>query len=207
LEYYFGTLQTNAFSILDEHESERIGTGVYIEPSTFNHSCKPNAFYWIKGTEMQIRAFGPIPEGQDPTISYISSHMNREDRRKVLLERYHFICSCEKCASHGDVDIDYDNLNSILTTLKDPVTAMTLSWSQLYRMHEKVVPLLENIYHKYDDRITNQFKRMVGYGLERESGVHKGQLKELIAEAEDRLFTTYGVEHPDYKEFKLCIPD
>ena len=203
---YFGTLQTNAFSILDEHESERIGTGVYIEPSVFNHSCKPTAFYWIHGTEMQVRAFGPIPHGEEPCISYIASHMDREERRKVLLERYNFECHCSKCEIQTDADIDYDNLNSNLTTLKDPVTMMQLSWNQMFEMHEKVVPLLEKIYHKYDDRITNQYKRMVDYALARQHQIPKGQLTQLIQETEHRLFITYGPDHPDYKEFKLSLP-
>jgi len=62
LKSYTWILRLNAFHICDL-ESVRIGNGIYIQSSIFKHSCKPNAFCWVRGSQLQIRAIGHIYDG------------------------------------------------------------------------------------------------------------------------------------------------
>jgi len=205
---YFGIMQTNAFTIRNENESERIGLGLYMEPSIFNHSCKPTAaFHWMNGVEMQIRAVGPILEGEEPCISYMGSLMSREERREELLRRYNFVCNCPKCKTWSDSGVDYKNVYFLLTTLIDPVTVGRLKWRQLVKLHSELVPILESIYYRYDDRVTNQFKRMADYAMTggRDKEIPEAELASLIRDTEERLLITYGPEHAHYKEFNVNL--
>jgi len=56
-------IRLNGFRICDP-ENVSIGTGIYIQSSIFKHSCKPNAFCWVRGSQLQIRAIGHIYEGK-----------------------------------------------------------------------------------------------------------------------------------------------
>jgi hypothetical protein len=44
-----GIFQTNAFTIYNEDETQELGSGIYIQASIFDHSCKPTAVFCSKG--------------------------------------------------------------------------------------------------------------------------------------------------------------
>ncbi|XP_019714739.1 histone-lysine N-methyltransferase SMYD1-like [Hippocampus comes] len=47
---------------------------------------------------IELRALGPIPEGQELTVSYVDFLNLSGDRQKKLMERYHFECTCQCCS-------------------------------------------------------------------------------------------------------------
>ena len=92
----------------DQSESKMM-----IKTSRFRHSCKPNAISMIdfKNDDLfQIRAISNIKAGQEIFIEYCGEtdpffkFRNRQQRQKILFERWFFVCSCELC--EDDVDID-----------------------------------------------------------------------------------------------------
>ena len=90
----------------DQSESKMM-----IKTSRFRHSCKPNAISMIKTDDLfQIRAIENIKAGQEIHIDCLGEtdpffkFRNRQQRQKILFERWFFVCSCELC--EDDVDID-----------------------------------------------------------------------------------------------------
>lgn len=47
---------------------------------------------------IELRALGPIPEGQELTVSYVDFLNLSGERQKKLMERYHFECACQHCS-------------------------------------------------------------------------------------------------------------
>lgn len=97
---FLGIVKTNAFGLgVDPTDS-----GIIEECSRFNHSCMPNAHFAWQGAmqTMHIRAIRDITEGEEITISYLSSEMSQlchERRQEVLLDRYGFHCKCVNCGA------------------------------------------------------------------------------------------------------------
>ena len=81
-------------------------TEVGIKISRINHSCCPNSQHFKNDEgEMEIRATSKILEGQEITISYISSLENFKERQEFCLN-LGFVCSCELCK---DEEINNDD--------------------------------------------------------------------------------------------------
>ncbi|KAA1107110.1 hypothetical protein PGT21_002521 [Puccinia graminis f. sp. tritici] len=81
-------------------------TGLYPKASRFNHSCRPNAAYYIDHTThlFHIKAFKPIEMGEEITISYWFQESDQAARQKHLKDHYGFDCTCSHCmmgAEHG----------------------------------------------------------------------------------------------------------
>lgn len=74
-----------------------------------NHSCNPEA-YWSLNSEsglMQTRAITSISPGEEITISYCGLLLTTAGRRKVLLEKWCFVCQCSRCQADDPEDISY----------------------------------------------------------------------------------------------------
>lgn len=84
----FGVWKTNGFEIMNLEETQSIGAGIYIPHSAINHSCRPNAVRVCKVDLMEIRCIHPVPEGQEPTISYLAGNRTREERQAVLKSKF-----------------------------------------------------------------------------------------------------------------------
>ena len=103
---FLSNMRSAGFRIADQSESS-----LMIKTSRFRHSCKPNAISMIKADDLgQIRAISNIKAGQEIFIEYCGENdpffkfRNRQQRQKILFERWFFVCSCELC--EDDVDID-----------------------------------------------------------------------------------------------------
>ena len=96
----YGILHVNSFSIdcylPDDNATEsssdviieQVGTGLYIEPSVFDHSCGcPNAAASGDFLQLEIRALSPIRKGELIYIDYLQDVMPRAERQKTLSER------------------------------------------------------------------------------------------------------------------------
>ena len=103
---FLGNRRSTGFRIADQSES-----GLMIKTSRFRHSCKPNAISMIKTDDLfQIRAISNIKAGQEIFIEYNGENdpffkfRNREQRQKILFERWFFVCSCDFCENGVDID-------------------------------------------------------------------------------------------------------
>ncbi|KAF8535733.1 hypothetical protein BDD12DRAFT_688941, partial [Trichophaea hybrida] len=99
---FVSIVRTNAFGL----GVNAVRSGVFDECSRFNHSCAPNAhFAWCEPTlTMHIHATRDIAEGDEITISYLSSKLcvsSHQVRQRDLLARYGFLCKCTVCAATG----------------------------------------------------------------------------------------------------------
>ncbi|WAQ91515.1 hypothetical protein PtA15_14A399 [Puccinia triticina] len=74
-------------------------SALYLGASRFNHSCKPNVYYYIDHETqlMHIKAYEPIEVGEELTISYVFQELYQEDRQRRLRDLYGFDCTCPHC--------------------------------------------------------------------------------------------------------------
>ncbi|KAJ9086421.1 SET and MYND domain-containing protein 3 [Entomophthora muscae] len=89
-------LQCNGFSICDD-ELSKVGVGLYEKAACFNHSCRPNAYAYFNGHNLELRALDTIDAEQEITITYIETFEPQTVRKKNLKEQYFFDCLCDKC--------------------------------------------------------------------------------------------------------------
>jgi len=157
--------------------------------------------------------------GEKPTISYVFTCADREKRRKILREKLYFECNCIMCEKRLDEDVDYGILNELLEIFEN-ADNKRISWPIILNFHSVLYKMLESIYHKYDERVTNQFKRITELGYSHSNAILESpylpyyvndifyDVSALTLETEHRLSITYGVHHSDYKEFmKGLSPD
>jgi hypothetical protein len=77
--------------------------GLWIVASYMNHSCVPNAEKEYIGDLMVLRATREIKAGDEVMHTYVQVDSDFEDRRKILLEVWGFVCDCGLCAAEkGD---------------------------------------------------------------------------------------------------------
>ncbi|VDK41869.1 unnamed protein product [Anisakis simplex] len=79
--------------------------------STVNHSCAPNLYHSCSGTDeccFILRTVREIRAGEELLCSYgpLAGCHTYEQRRKLLLEQYDFVCECEVCRHEGDHQLD-----------------------------------------------------------------------------------------------------
>lgn len=76
---------------------------LFIKMSRFNHSCTPNACF-VTRMDDTYRAVcvRDISPGNEITVWYTDPRQTRENRQRILLEGYGFVCKCECCSLHGD---------------------------------------------------------------------------------------------------------
>ena len=103
---FLSNMRSAGFRIADQSESS-----LMIKTSRFRHSCKPNAISMIKADDLgQIRAISNIKAGQEIFIEYCGENdpffkfRNRQQRQKILFERWFFVCSCDFCENGVDID-------------------------------------------------------------------------------------------------------
>ncbi|KAF2270406.1 SET domain-containing protein [Lojkania enalia] len=73
--------------------------GIMVDPvlSHLNHSCDPNAFIVMDGSEAVIRTLKPIEKDEEILISYIDTTNPYARRQSELQARWFFTCRCKKC--------------------------------------------------------------------------------------------------------------
>ncbi|KAL6590474.1 SET domain-containing protein [Neocallimastix californiae] len=88
------------------HDSQLFGIAESAFPvgSLFNHSCSPNATLYYHGNRQIIRAMRDIQQGEEICITYTDVMNSRENRQKLLFEKYKFKCHCERCMDENGLD-------------------------------------------------------------------------------------------------------
>lgn len=100
--------QSSNFINLKNCKSISYATGIFCLISLTNHSCDPNAVIAKKSKFQQtaLVSVRSLKAGDEICITYkpqFTSQITR-DRRMFLLDRYHFICECQACASNWSIE-------------------------------------------------------------------------------------------------------
>eukprot|EP00755_Sulcionema_specki_P036619 Sspe_Gene.107291::Locus_85396_Transcript_1_1_Confidence_1.000_Length_1283::g.107291::m.107291/K11426/SMYD; SET and MYND domain-containing protein len=77
----------------------KVGDGLYLTASVFNHSCSPNALATFTGPSLRVVAVGNIAVGDEVCIAYTDLGQGTPARRADLLAGHHFVCCCDRCAT------------------------------------------------------------------------------------------------------------
>jgi SET and MYND domain-containing protein len=95
-----GIMQLNSFECVDEvNNTTSLGQGCFPTASFFNHSCQPNVVGVFDCTGcLHFTTLKDVPKHGQLFLNY-ATESSREDRRKILLERYGFDCQCQLCAN------------------------------------------------------------------------------------------------------------
>ncbi|KAM0313254.1 hypothetical protein ACHAO8_005628 [Botrytis cinerea] len=116
-ERYLGVFRTNALPMASNDEG-----GLFIEACRINHACDNNASSdWNANIQKHtIHAVRDIQKSEEITISYLGSRpWPREIRRRVLQDKFKFLCSCSLCAlptkESRKTDRELMNIASIMT--------------------------------------------------------------------------------------------
>jgi hypothetical protein len=95
-------ITSNNFGLTDidmeTGEETKVARGLFPIASLFNHSCHPNAVWSNKGNELSVRALQDFQRGEEICLPYVGTFRATVDRRRDLLSRYRFTCSCALCA-------------------------------------------------------------------------------------------------------------
>ncbi len=104
LEIY-GKIKINSFSIEGSSGRNAVGTGLYLESSVFDHSCRPNAEGSYIGKKMYVKCTNKdgIEDFSKVRVGYCKLLPLRKERREDLRERYYFDCQCEHCSDEDNV--------------------------------------------------------------------------------------------------------
>ncbi|XP_061657880.1 histone-lysine N-methyltransferase Smyd1-like isoform X1 [Syngnathoides biaculeatus] len=118
ISHIVGIIMCNEFIMSDQKGLQAVGVGLFPNLSLVNHDCSPNCFAVLNhGNQtavssalhsqrrIELRALGKIPEGQELTISYVDFLNLSGVRKKKLMERYQFECTCEHCSQHFKDDL------------------------------------------------------------------------------------------------------
>jgi len=185
-----------SYPIPMEGDTCYIGTGIYIQPLAFTHSCAPTAFTNFHDLGfMEIRAIAPIPKGTQPTISLFHSysHINFTQRSVHLVTLHRIHCKCLICnaeRANGDL-INYTRLRNLM---EGQLYART--YEEYLCMHNELLPMLRRIYYEFDPRITFRFVNAV-INLNKLQAPY-GLMERVLDEAEAHLLITKGKHHYDY---------
>ncbi|KAJ5100809.1 SET domain-containing protein [Penicillium angulare] len=92
-----GIARTNALPL---EGSNKASSGLFLEASRINHSCRHNAQNtWNENIgELTIHALRDIDAGQEITISYLAGTSDFVERQLRLKETFKFTCKCELCS-------------------------------------------------------------------------------------------------------------
>ncbi|XP_021752493.1 histone-lysine N-methyltransferase ASHR1-like isoform X1 [Chenopodium quinoa] len=94
-----GNLSLPGDSMTSNFEQARVGQGIYLSGSVFNHSCMPNVHAYFISRTLLIRATEYVPSGCPLEMSYGPQvgQWDYRNRQQFLLDRYTFKCQCNGC--------------------------------------------------------------------------------------------------------------
>ena len=102
-------MQTNSF-IFKTHLSfggKFLGIGVYREGAYFNHSCRPNCFYYFYGRTLNMITMKDIKKGEELTMTYMSygDIVPYRNRISLIEKNLKFKCFCNICKQKEKADL------------------------------------------------------------------------------------------------------
>jgi tetratricopeptide (TPR) repeat protein len=106
-------IKNNGIAFVEHMHGDREGAwglGMFPCGTYLNHSCLPNISLRFEGVKMIARSIKNIPRGAPLLLSYGPQlgPMMTQQRRRVLLQQYHFVCECDAC--RGNVSSKEQNV-------------------------------------------------------------------------------------------------
>lgn len=208
---FYAKICINSFSILNL-SLNAIGSGLYIEGSAFNHSCRPNATTVWNGLHMEIRAIRNIPSGDEITTNYVDIKKSRTDRQLELQDHYYFTCACERCQQPQERDL-WPEISSLNERMDELICMKTedeeAKFREVYLLAIRTLPLYQEIYGDFHPDLTIQMMRCV------KARANMKQVPEeyLVAGSEHSIVfliqklrrclqVTHSEDHPIFREFR-----
>ncbi|KZT54090.1 hypothetical protein CALCODRAFT_23634 [Calocera cornea HHB12733] len=112
-----------------------------------NHSCLNNADHAIDWSNllMTVYATTPITEGQEITIEYTSSliQRTRAERQALLHESFNFACACECCSLTGDELAASDGRRKVLNDIVEGIASGEWARADVLKGFERMKELIE----------------------------------------------------------------
>ena len=100
------------------------GSGIFIYPAYFNHSCDPNTLRFTIGDIFILIAMRNIKKNEEICTIYFTSNKTYEERQKKTKEEFGFKCECDYCKSEiesikkSEIKKECENLKNVLKNLK-----------------------------------------------------------------------------------------
>lgn len=105
-KHCLGVMRINAFSDFSESYSRE---GLFFLSSFMSHSCVVNTDRQIgsgtEGLRMLVRASVDIDKDQPITTTYLSLLYNTEERQRIMMSSWLFVCSCERCQDPDECQV------------------------------------------------------------------------------------------------------
>lgn len=93
-------IDCNSFLIWSHNRKKRLGVGLYVDSSLFNHSCAPNVARVQRGINADFYTLRPVEPGESLCIAYVDPRLDQGARCAECLSHYAFQCACTRC--NGD---------------------------------------------------------------------------------------------------------
>ena len=97
---FAGTTDLEDVAIQGDVHQDSYGSGLWIRPSFFNHSCMPNCTYTIIGDFIFIFTMKPVEKDEELTFGYWDVRLSFADRTEKFANWNHgdgFVCLCDRC--------------------------------------------------------------------------------------------------------------
>ena len=208
---FYAKICINSFSILNL-SLNAIGSGMYIEASVFNHSCRPNATTVWNGLRLEVRAIKDIAAGKEITTNYVDIKKNRSERQTELREHYYFTCACDRCEDQREDDV-WPLISQLNERMDDLICQKSgdgeEKFKEIYLCAIRSLPLYEQIYGEFHPDLTIQLMRAVKaranmkqVPAEYLSGNPADSILFLIQKLRRCLQVTHSENHPIFREFQ-----
>jgi hypothetical protein len=162
----------------DEHKLSSNGSGLWIEPSLFNHSCIPNCIVNQIGDYMLIRTNRHINKNEELFVKYTDILDSFSDR-VITFNRWgeggnaSFICNCPRCTLCRDPHSDYLELEESTKKLYNNIMLLKTKdkSSRLVTLSKIVIKKLKNLIQRYE-KLNPEYGIHFTYLLDIQAGVH-----------------------------------
>lgn len=129
---------TNSFGTLPyETGGDQIHQPLYAIASRINHSCVPNAIRcFTNDLHISIRARRRINKGEEIYMDYLGTSAldDRVMRRHLLLDKFHFVCTCSACRAGAKRPIP---MQSLISGGNKFLNGLVLSWQEMRKLEKQ----------------------------------------------------------------------
>ncbi|KAJ6633649.1 hypothetical protein Bhyg_15674, partial [Pseudolycoriella hygida] len=201
--HLYGIWFSNYYFLRNAYDSV-VGCAIYISPTAFGYSCRPNAVQILdENFRVQIRCIHNIFIGVTPTVSLSSNICEKSKRYETLAMRLYYNCKCMVCGMERyEPVINYVELNERRAQLE----MKNVYTDSDFECAMDILKNMRKIYHQYDERITNFYEFNLEKLLCTLDGPHGKMLspsyvKAFAEQTEENLRMTYGVKHKNYRHY------
>lgn len=126
---------------------------IYRNFCRLNHSCRPSTRFKVVEMQACVQLLVTLPAGAPLTISYIDALQPVDLRQAELLERYAFVCKCERCQEEqaAGQGLDESGFRKELQCALDDATVLLFEQDQaeqcFMQSHEHVSKLCQDTPH------------------------------------------------------------